>query len=86
VGLGIVVLDVGEFGGVLERIVLPVAISDPSEMTLACSAKDNAAAIVVPVEICILGSEAEDTRRPNPKLSVSKSYLKAAQHSCRGEV
>jgi hypothetical protein len=35
--------------------------------------------------MCISDSEVEDTRRLNPKLSGSKSDLKAARHSCRGE-
>jgi hypothetical protein len=35
--------------------------------------------------MCISDSEVEDTRCPNPKLSGSKSDLKAARHSCRGE-
>jgi hypothetical protein len=35
--------------------------------------------------MCISDSEAEDTRRPNPKLSGGESDLKAVRHSCRGE-
>ena len=35
--------------------------------------------------MCISDSEVEDTKCPNPKLSRSKSDLKAARHSCRGE-
>ena len=35
--------------------------------------------------MCISDSEAEDVRRPVSKLDRSKSDLKAARHSCRGE-
>ena len=35
--------------------------------------------------MCISDSETEDVRRPVSKLDRSKSDLKAARHSCRGE-
>ena len=35
--------------------------------------------------MCISDSEVEDTQCPNPKVSGSKSDLKAVRHSCRGE-